>query len=66
MTSILIVRPKRRYDEEVTVLQKAFQDLEAFKQLKTQMDEISFHKMFRSLKLETYKAGEKIVNYGIY
>jgi len=65
VTSILIVRPQRRFEEEVTVLQKAFQELEAFKGLKTQMDEISFRKMFRSLKLETYKAGEKIVNYGI-
>lgn len=66
MTSILIVRPQRRFEEEVTVLQKAFQDLEAFKGLKTQMDEVSFRKIFRSLKLETYKAGEKIVNHGIH
>ncbi len=65
MTSILIVRPQRRFEEEVTVLQKAFQELEAFKGLKTQMDEVSFRKMFRSLKLETFKVGEKIVNYGI-
>lgn len=62
---ILQVKPENRYEEELSFLRKAFKDIEVFQQLECDMDSSSFAKVFRALRLQTAKAGEKVINIGI-
>jgi hypothetical protein len=62
---ILQVKPENRYEEELSFLRKAFKDIEVFQQLECDMDSSSFAKVFRALRSQTAKAGEKVINVGI-
>jgi len=62
----LTVEPQNRYDEEAQFLEKAFKGLKFFKELEQQLDQESFKKLFRKLRLLTHGPDEKICSDGDY
>jgi hypothetical protein len=60
------VRPEKRYEEEILLLEKAFRDINIFKSIRSQMDENNFRKVFRALRVDIQKPGHLLFNYGIY
>lgn len=61
---VLHIEPQNRYDEEALFIEKVFRNLPFFKELEPQMDEESFNKLFRKLRLVTYNPSEKICSDG--
>jgi len=61
---VLTIEPQNRYDEEALFIEKVFRDLLFFKELEPNMDEESFNKLFRKLRLVSYNPNEKICSDG--
>lgn len=62
--NVLVKRPHRRYDNEVLFLQKAFRDINFFQKIESDLDDLSFKKIFGALQLEVCEPGQKLFNYG--
>ena len=50
-------------EDEIAVLKKAFRDVDFFKKVENEMDEASFTAIFQALRLEYFKAGQKVFSH---
>jgi hypothetical protein len=58
------LKPQTRVEDEVALTRKAFTDMDFFKKVRSDMDETHFNKIFQVMKVEFFKAGQRVFSHG--
>lgn len=61
---ILTVKPQSRFPDEIALTRKAFTNMDFFKKVRSDMDETHFNKIFQVMKVEFFKAGQRVFSHG--
>lgn len=64
MAAILNKKSTQKTNTEVLFLQEAFQGVDFFEKMKSEMEKHDLFTLYRQLRLEICKAGESLFNYG--
>ena len=58
------MKPQSRVPDEIELTRRAFMNMEFFKKVRSDMDETHFNKIFQVMKVDFFKAGQRVFSHG--